>query len=69
MCVKMLHDTIRIYGCFERTGIYGYHFEDSNLSYDSSEWHGHYDADKYGLPKSLHVIHQEKEGGDDQSVY
>lgn len=76
MWVKLLKDTIRVYGWFERSGIYGYRFNDENLTHENLEWHGQYDSDKYGLPKSLHVIHQEKSSGntpnrdeDEASVY
>jgi WD40 repeat protein len=70
MWVKLLKDTIRIYGCYERSGIYGYRFENEELAHDNTEWHGFYDSDKYGLPKSLHVIHQEKaNNSDENSVY
>lgn len=68
MWVKLLKDTIRIYGCYERSGIYGYRFNDDDLNHDNYEWHGNYDSDKYGLPKSLHVIHQEKKE-EDGSIY
>ena len=67
MWVKLLKDTIRIYGWYE-TGIYGYRYNDDNLSHDNIEWHGNYDSSKYGIPKSLHVIHQEKRE-EDGSIY
>ena len=62
----MLKDTTRIYGCFEKSGIYGYRFEDDNLTFDNSEWHGVYDSDKYGLPKSFHIVQQEKINGQNE---
>ena len=67
MWVKLLKDTIRIYGWYE-SGIYGYRYNDDNLSHDNIEWHGNYDSNKYGIPKSLHVIHQEKRE-EDGSIY
>jgi hypothetical protein len=69
MWVKLLKDTVRIYGWYERSGIFGYRFIDDDLGFDNMEWHGVYDSDKYGLPKSLHVIHQEKKEEEDGSIY
>jgi len=69
MWVKLLKDTVRIYGWYERSGIYGYRFNDDQLSFDDMEWHGEYDSNQYGLAKSLHVIHQEKKEDEDGSIY
>lgn len=66
--MKLLKDTIRIYGCYEKTGIYGYRYNEENLLHDGIEWHGQYDSRKYGVPKSLQVIHQEKRE-EDGSIY
>ena len=60
MWVNLLKDTLRIYGCYEKSGIYGYSFEDEQLSWNKTEWHSIYDSLKYGLPKSLHIVQQEK---------
>lgn len=32
------------------------------------EWHGEYDSDVYGVPKSLHIINQEKKDNEG-SIY
>lgn len=56
----MLQDTIRVYGWFEKSGIFGYRYSNDELDDENMEWHGEYDTDKYGIPKSIHIVHQEK---------